>query len=58
MLSKRYRATTWGLGLAMAGWILVGFPGCCNRGPALFCCGHQTERDYGHSVNIIWLIHW
>ena len=50
MLSKRYRATTWGLGLVIAGWILVGFPGCCNRGPALFCCGHQTEKDYGHSV--------
>ena len=41
MHSKRYRTTTWGLGLALAGWILVGFPGCC---------GKNTAKDYGHSV--------
>ena len=50
MHSNRYRMTIWALGLALAGWLLVGLPGCCNRGPGWFCCGHQLERDYGHSV--------
>jgi hypothetical protein len=50
MNSNRYRMMTWGLGLVLAGWLLVGLVGCCNRGPGWFCCGKNTERDYGHSV--------
>ena len=50
MHSNTYGTTTWSLGLVLAGWILVGFLGCCNRGPGWFCCGHQLERDYSHSV--------
>jgi hypothetical protein len=43
--------TTWGLGLALAGWLLVGLTGCCNRYPGNFyCCGRHTEMDYGNSV--------
>jgi hypothetical protein len=34
--------TTWGLGLVLAGWLLAGLQGCC---------GHNTELDYGNSVN-------
>jgi hypothetical protein len=45
------RMTTWGLGLALAGWLLVGLTGCCNRYPGSFyCCGRWTQQDYGHSV--------
>ena len=35
------RTTTWTLGLVLAGWLLTGLLGCC---------GHNTQRDYGHSV--------
>jgi hypothetical protein len=43
--------TTWGLGLILAGWLLVGLTGCCNRNPGLlYCCGRHTQKDYGHSV--------
>jgi hypothetical protein len=41
MHSTRCRMTTWGLGAVLAGWLLAGLPGCC---------GHWTQRDYGHSV--------
>ena len=45
------RTTTWALGLVLAGWLLLGLPGCCNRSnPGPFCCGQNTKRDYGHSV--------
>ena len=50
MHSNTCRMTTWALGLVLAGWLLVGLPGCCNRGPGWFCCGKNTERDYGYSV--------
>ncbi len=33
--------TTWSLGLVLVGWLLAGLPGCC---------GHNTQLDYGHSV--------
>jgi len=41
MHRKRCRMTTWGLGLALAGWLLAGLLGCC---------GQATKRDYGNSV--------
>ena len=41
MHSNGCRMTTWGLGLVLAGWLLAGLPGCC---------GHNTQKDYGHSV--------
>jgi hypothetical protein len=31
----------WSLSLVLAGWLLVGLPGCC---------GQATKRDYGNSV--------
>jgi hypothetical protein len=41
MQSNGCRMTTWGLGLVLAGWLLASLLGCC---------GHNTQRDYGHSV--------
>jgi hypothetical protein len=41
MHSNGCRMTTWGLGLVLAGWLLVG---------PLGCCGKNTKLDYGHSV--------
>jgi hypothetical protein len=41
MHSNGRRMITWCLGLVLAGWLLVGLLGCC---------GQNTRRDYGYSV--------